>query len=310
VLTTWLQQIIDAITQAAPPGTFLSFSYNIKGLIAVILVGLICGAVGSLVVGNRMAFFSDAMAHCAFAGIALGLLMAVVGDAEKDGPFYTFGVPFVMVCFGALVGLGIAYVRENTSLASDTVIGVFFAGAIGFGAMLFRALSQRSTFNPENFLFGDLISIAVNDLLLLAALAVAATLSMSVMYNTLVFSSFNQSLARSRRVPLRLCNYLFILLLALIVNLCIKIVGALLINAFLIVPAATAILLTRNMRQMFWTTIGLTLLVGIGGVLLTWEIGNSFDLTVGFGGLIIVLSVFLFFAAMIVGPLLRNRRAA
>src|SRR5206468_1542411 len=100
------------------------------------------------------------------------------------------------------------------------------------------------------------------DLITLVLLALVTAGLLAWLYNSLVLTSFNPSLALSRRVPVRLCSYVFIVLLALIVNLCLKIVGALLINALLVVPAATAANLCRNMRQLFWTTIGLCLLVG------------------------------------------------
>src|SRR5262249_9502512 len=154
----------------------------------------------------------------------------------------------VMVAFGVVIGLGIAFVREFTAQANDTVIGVFYAGAIGLGAIFLKAGSSRRYLPPEDFLFGNLVTVQPMDLIVLAALAVGAGGVLAVMYNHLLFTSFNRSLALSRRVPVRLCNYLFIVLLALIVNLCLKVVGAMLINALLIVPAATAANLSRNMR--------------------------------------------------------------
>src|SRR3954469_20492038 len=99
-----------------------SWDFTTRSLIAVIVVSLICGAVGSLVVGNRMAFFSDALAHCAFAGIALGMLGLLAVDALKASGYWV--LPAVMVAFGVAVGVAIVYVRETTGLASDTVIGV------------------------------------------------------------------------------------------------------------------------------------------------------------------------------------------
>ncbi len=312
--TAWVNHLIDFLCNFFPEGTLYSYSYNVQGLLAVLLVSLICGAVGALVVGNRMAFFCDALAHCAFAGVGLGVLLALLSGATHEKEIAHWVLP-IMVSFGFLVGLGIAFVREKTSLASDTVIGVFFAGAMGLGVMIFKPLSRRSYFHPEHFLFGDLMSLNTEDLVLLFGLALVTAVVLVFMYNSMVLTSFNPSLARSRQVRVRLCNYLFIMLLALIVNLCLKIVGLLLINAFLIVPAATASLVCRNMRQVFWSTIGICLLVGVSGQWLSWELtipdpaSPREPLRFGASGIIIVLSVVLFFAAMAIGPLLRGRKA-
>jgi zinc transport system permease protein len=130
------------------------------------------------------------------------------------------------------------------------------------------------------------------------------------MCNDLVFTSFNPSLARSRRIRVELCNYLLVILLALIVNLCLRTVGALLINALLVVPAATAANLARNMRQLFWLTIGLCVGVGVFGFWLSWEVAlpvaGSRPIQFGSSGVIVVLSVVRFFASMVVGPRLRR----
>jgi zinc transport system permease protein len=213
-----------------------------------------------------------------------------------------------MVGFGVLVGVAIAFVREKTSLASDTVIGVFFAGAVGFGAVLLKGLSRRRDFNPENFLFGDVGTVRAEDLVLLFVLAVVTGAVLVWLYNHLVFTSFNTSLARSRRIPVRLCNYLLIILLGVIVNLCLRTTGALLINAMLIVPAATAANVCRNLRQLFWTTIGLCVLVGIAGQWLSWDVQftdqDGETIYLGTGGMMVVLSVLLFYVSMAVRPLL------
>lgn len=315
MILRWLAAIIDFLTRLAPEGSVLQMPGTVRGLLAVILVCAVCGAVGSLVVGNRMSFFSDALAHCAFAGVALGLLGGLVVGAVKDGAFDQWGIPLVMVFFGVLVGVGIAYVKENTVLANDTVIGVFFAGAIGFGAMFFKALNVRSRITPENFLFGDPSYVLNADLLILILLTLCTILVLPWVYNRLVFTSFNASLARSRQISMRTFNYVFIVLLALIVNLSLKTVGALLINAMLIVPAAAAGNVSRNMRQMFWLSIGLSLVSGLGGAALSMLIGFrdpvSGDMVYfGWGGTIVVLSVFFFFLSMIAGPLIRGRQTA
>jgi zinc transport system permease protein len=309
----WLDEAIRALTTRMPAGTFLSYGFNVRALLAIMLVSLLCGAVGSLVVGNRMAFFSDALAHCAFAGVSLGFLLALFAGVRGKADFAHW-ITFIMVVFGIGIGIAIAYVREKTALASDTVIGVFFAGAIGFGAMFFAVANNRAFFNPETFLFGDPQTVGSEDLVILLLLAGVTALFLVFFYNGLVFTSFNPSLARSRRVPVRLCNYLFIVLLALLVNLCVKTVGALLINALLIVPAATGSNVCRNLRQLFWTTVLLCLFTGIFGHWLSWAvqppIGNGQKLEFGSAGTIVVLGVLLFFASMVAGPRLRGRQAA
>jgi zinc transport system permease protein len=309
MLSQWLDQGIEKFTQLFPPLTFFSFEFNVRATLAVLLVSFACGVVGSLVVGNRMAFFSDALAHCAFAGVALGFLLALAAGVHNPTDFAHWVTP-VMVVFGICVGLLIAVVREKTSLANDTVIGVFFAGAIGLGAIFLPFVSRRRYFNPENFLFGDPVTVTSQDLLYLVALVLITGAVLVFMYNDIVFASFNPSLALSRKVRVRFCNFTFIVLLALIVNLCLQTVGALLINAMLVVPAATAANLCRNLRQLFWCTVGLCLFVGAAGLSLSWQISVASSdptnpISFGIGGIMVVLSVLLFFFSMLLSPRLR-----
>jgi zinc transport system permease protein len=303
----WLDHWIENFTSQFPHNDYLGSPTYIHGLLAVLLVSLICGAVGSLVVGNRMAFFSDALAHCAFAGVGLGLLLAIfTGAGPRDMDVW---IPAIMVGFGVLVGLGIAYVRDKTTLASDTVIGVFFAGAIGFGAVMLKAATARVYYSPEQFLFGDIVFVTGHDIVTLFFLALVTVAFLIWMSNRLVFASFNASLALSRQIPVRLCNYLFIVLRAVIVNLCLRTVGALLINALLIVPAATAANLCRNMRQLFWCSIGLCLFSGVFGQWLSSEVSEVTGFHPGDSGTIVVVAVLLFFISMAIDPWLKKRRS-
>jgi zinc transport system permease protein len=303
--------LIDSLSSALG----YDYTFQFRALLSILLVTAICGMVGALVVGNRMAFFSDAMAHCAFAGVALGILLTLFVSAGKHPETYRWLIPLVMVAFGALVGLAIAFVKEKTDLASDTVIGVFFAGAIGFGAMLLSALKQRRAIDPETFLFGSPLYVQDIDFLYLAILLALVVALLVWRYNHLLLASFNSSLARSRRISLRLNNYLFILLLALIVNFSIVTVGALLINAMLIVPAATASNIARNLRQMFWLTLGFSMAAGLAGLYLSSafyvRFPSGIEMEFGPSGTIICISVLLFFVSILAPgvyrKLLKNR---
>lgn len=285
--------------------------YQVGAFLSVLLISAICGLVGALVVGNQMAFFSDAMAHCAFAGISLGLIIAFAMGFTGKSPELYWLLPLVMALFGALIGVGIAFVRERTGLSSDTVIGVFFAGAIGFGAMILQANRSRRLFDPERFLFGGPMYVQPLDALILLVLLVVTFAILLLRYNQFVLASFNPSLARSRGIKVAVNNYLFIVLLALIVNFSISTVGVLLINALLVVPAATASNVSSTMRRLF----GITVLTSIATGLLGLWLSQSMTIKIhgepqqfGVSGTIICVGVAAFALSMLV-PSLRRRFA-
>ncbi len=219
----WLEHWLQLFCNQFPEGSFFSYRFNLIAALALVLVSLNCGMVGSLVVGSRMAFFSDALAHCAFAGVSIGFVIFAVflSGSRPDSEFWNWVTP-VMIIFGILVGYGIALVRQRTGLASDTVIGVFFAGAIGLAAMIRRLISSRHLFSLEDFLFGDPLVATGADLVNLFLLTLVTAGLLAFIYNRLLLSSFNPSLALSRRVSIQLVQYLFVMLLALVVNLCLR----------------------------------------------------------------------------------------
>jgi zinc transport system permease protein len=237
------------------------------------------------------------------------MLLSLAGnDPDQD----QWMVPLVMVVFGIIVGVAIAFVRENTSLASDTVIGVFFAFAVGFGGMLLSTLRRSTFLDPEKFLFGSILFVTETDILVLALMLVFLAGILAWSYNFIVFASFSPSLARSRGIKVRFLNFLFIALLALIVNLCLRAVGALLINAMLVVPAATAANVGRSARGMFWWTMLAAMAASIGGLCVSSTVsipvGRGDPIQLGPSGTIVVLSVAMFFCSLLM-RILRDRRA-
>jgi zinc transport system permease protein len=301
------QSIIDSIAAQFPDRSFFNFSPNLNAMLAILLVGLICAGMGGLVVGNRMAFFSDALAHCAFAGVALGVIVCIAFGVSDDA--FRDWITAVMVAFGVAVGVLIAWVRDRTGLASDTVIGVFFAFAVGLGAVFIKLIAQqRRAPSLETFCFGDPLTVTAGQIAILAGLLVAVSIFLVWHYNELVLTSAHPSLALSRRVPVVFLRFVLVILLALIVNLSLQIVGVLLITGMLIVPAAAAANLSRNLRQHFWWTVALTVGCGLIGQGLSWEISErSQRVELGIGGVILVLLSLTFFVSMAVGPLLRGR---
>ena len=200
--------------------------------------------VGSLVVGNRMAFFSDAMAHCAFAGVALGLLIIAfaMGFDRAVGRVARGSSRSSWSRSASSVGVGIAFVRERTGLANDTVIGVFFAGAIGFGAMLLPGRSAAPARSTRSSSCSAASSLVQRPTCCHARRSCWWSRPCSRL--AVQPARLRQLQPEPGPVPRgrgsRSNNYLFIVLLALVVNLSIKAVGVLLINALLVVPAAAA----------------------------------------------------------------------
>jgi len=307
----WLDERLTSVKDSFAQGSLLSNKQMLLALISVTLVSLICGAVSSLVLSNRMAFFSDALAHFAFAGVALGILLNLAGMLVNDD----WIVP-VMVLFGIAAGCGIAYVRQRSALANDTIIGVFFAGAMGLGGVLLTAVAKigggRGAQNPENFLFGAPEATTSQQIVYLLILLGITVVFLGWRYNGLVMASFNASLARSRQVSVQLGNYLFIIFLAMTVNACLKVVGALLINALLILPAATAGNVSRSLREFFWISLLISMMAGLGGffVSATWQptVGSK-TLPLSSGGVIVLVGTLCFFLSLLLGPWLRGPRA-
>lgn len=276
-------------------------------MVGLIAVGIACGLVGCLVVGSRMAFFSDALAHCAFAGVSLGFLLFELIKLRMglaDEQFWWWVTP-LMVVFGAGVGMGVSFVRQRTSLGNDAVIGVFFAGSLGLAATLSQAISSRKIFSLEEFLFGDPLLIQSGQIILLTAVLAITALFMGLGFNGLVLGSFNTSLARSRAISIDWLQTGFIVLLAVVINVCLRVVGVLLINALLIVPAAIAMNLSSNLRQMFWITLATSVGLSVTGQIVSWEVQVRYDVPVGIAGTIVTLAVLAFTLTM---PLARRGR--
>src|SRR5262249_25551099 len=166
--------------------------------------------------------------------------------------------------------------------------------------------------NLEVFLFGEPLYTSAKDLELLVWLIVLTGVLLCFMYNDMVFASFSTSLARSRRGRANLCPNLFIVLLGVIVNVSIQIVGVLLINGLLIVPAATAANISTNMRQFFHRAVALAVCVGLVGYWLSLivriPISVGDPLRLGASGTIVVLSVLVFVLSMLIGPIGRVAR--
>ncbi|MBQ9452090.1 MAG: metal ABC transporter permease [Desulfovibrio sp.] len=226
-----------------------------QALLGLLLLAPMASVLGVEVINFRMAFFSDAIGHAAFAGVALGLLLAVPPRIS-------------MPLFGVLVGLGIVAVRRKSSLSADTVIGIAFSAVVAFGlAVVSRA--EGVARDMQRFLYGDILTITEGEIAFLLVLFVVLLLFQIVGYNRLLLIALNPVMARSHGIRVALWQYVFAGLLALVVMFSVWAVGVLLVTAMLIVPAATARNLAHSAGGMFWWALLVGLSSAFAGLVLS-----------------------------------------
>lgn len=237
-----------------------------QALLAIILITPLLGMMGTMVVNNRMAFFSDTLGHSALTGIAIGVIIGL-----KD--------PLIsMLAFALLISVALCVVKKMTKSSSDTIIGVFSSSAVALGIVV---LSQGGGFSKySRYLIGDILSITEREI---ASLVIVLGLVLAFwffQFNKLLLVSVNPVLARSRGVSVLLTEILFTALVAVIVTVSIQWVGILIINSLLILPAATARNLAKNMQSYHLISVLLSLMAGITGLILSYYWGTATGATI------------------------------
>ncbi|MBE7491594.1 MAG: metal ABC transporter permease [Planctomycetes bacterium] len=222
-------------------------------LAGVLLVSLASGVLSPIVVANRMAFFSDAVAHSSLAGVVLGMLLGL-------------GHPVLsMAAFGVMVSLVIASLRQRSPLALDTLLGVAMAGSLAVGLVLYHYVRGYS--DLHSYLLGQVSLLGWADAAILGANAAIAVVLVALFANRLTLVAVSRNLAQARGVAVARYEYLLIVMLGLVVSLSVRAVGILMVNALLVVPAATARHVARSFAGLFWASIGVSLAAGVTGLL-------------------------------------------
>jgi zinc transport system permease protein len=248
------------------PFSFVQFTFMKNALLAILLIAPIFGLAGTLVINNRMSFYSDALGHSALAGIALGTVIGL-----KD-PVYS------MILFAILFGLGISSVKNHARSSTDTIIGVFSSSAVALGIAL---LSRNGGFARYNrYLVGDILTIKGADILLIAGVLVLLLLFYGLFFNHLLIISVNQSLAVSKGIRSRLLENLFMVLIAILVTVSIKWIGTLLINSLLILPASAARNIARSVRQYHALAVLFSLISCLSGLILSYYFDTAAGATI------------------------------
>ena len=259
----------------------LSYAFMQRGMIAAILVGIVCAVVGSYMVLRGMAFFGDALAHTILPGIALGYL--VNGGAREPLFWWSLGTSIA-------AALGIGAISKNSQIKEDTAIGIIFAGMFALGIALISTVRSYAV-DLSHFLFGDVLSVSALSLWLIVIFGGIVLLTVFAFYKEFTTLSFDPVLAATLRLPVGLLNNLLLVLIAVTVAVSLQTVGVALMVAMLVTPAATAYLLTNRLSHMMLLGAGIAALSGVIGLYL------SFYMSIASGAAIVLTATVFFLIA-------------
>jgi zinc transport system permease protein len=287
---TWLfaplrQQIQAWAVAGDLPGAF-QYGFVINALICAFFIGPILGGVGTMVVTKRLAFFSQAVGQAALTGVALGIILG----EPLTAPYVTlFG-------FCILFGLVLNFTKNRTKMSTDTLIGVFLSISMAVGASLLIFVAGKINVHiVDQVLFGSILTVNDLDMTVLVVISALVMTMGVVRYNRMLMASFNPQLAHVRGVNVSFLDYLFVLMITVITVASVKIIGAMLVEALLLIPAAAARIVTRTIRGFFICTIVISTLSCLIGIIapMLW------DLPVPSGGSIVLVTAVFFYLATV-----------
>ena len=244
------------------PFEMLRWDFMKNAMLALLLMAPLFGLMSTMIVTGRMSFFSDALGHSAFTGIAIG---AICGMSAPTWAAVLFSVVFALI---------FSYVRSRSNQAADTLIGVFSSTAVALG--IFIATLGGSSFTKYNqYLIGDILSVTPGEIALLALVLLAVLIFWVLCANRLTLTAIHPQLASSRGIPVGLSQTLFTVAIAVVVTLSISSVGLLILNSLMVLPGASARNVSKNLRQYHGFSVLFALLAGIGGLTVSYYLGCS-----------------------------------
>ena len=255
----------------------LAYGFVVNALLAGLMIGPVLGGLGTLVVVKRFAFFSEAVGHAALTGVAIGILLG----EPYTGPYGSlFG-------YCLLFGILLNFLRNRTGLSPDTLIGVFLSVSLALGASLLLMLAGKINVHIlENVLFGSVLTVSGQDLVVLGIVAMLVLALALPLYNRIMLASFNPQLAAVRGVAVKTLDYLFVVLVTLVTVAAVKVIGAILVGALLVIPAAAARLVSQSLKGFFFLSVLIATISTLFGILLP----IVFDLPVPSGAAIILVA--------------------
>jgi manganese/iron transport system permease protein len=238
----------------------LGYAFMQRGILAALMVGVVCAMVGTYVVLRGMAFFGDALAHSILPGVAIGYL---VGNGAREPLFWWALVSAV------ISSLGIGAISKGAKIREDTAIGIVFAGMFALGIALISTVRDYSV-DLTHFLFGDVLGVSSSDLRLIAIFGTVIVILVLVFYKEFLVLTFDPLLAVTLRLPARALENLMLILIALAIVVSLQAVGVALMVAMLVTPAAAGFLLTKRLPIMMALAAAMASLSGIIGLYISY----------------------------------------
>ena len=244
------------------PLEMLQWDFMRNALLAILIMTPLFGIMSTMIVTGRMSFFSDALGHSAFTGIAIGCICGM------SAPIWA------AVLFSVVFSLLFSFVRNRSNQAADTLIGVFSSAAVALG--IFVATLGGGSFTKYNkYLIGDILSITPGEIGTLLLVLIAVLVLWVIFSNRMTLTMVHPQLAASRGIPTKLSNTLFSTAIAVVVTLTISSVGLLILNSLLVLPGAAAKNVARNLKQYHLFSVLFALIAGIGGLVVSYYLGSS-----------------------------------
>lgn len=252
----------------------LQYTFFQHALIGSLLASIVCGMVGTYIVTRRLVFISGGLTHASFGGIGLGL--------------YTGFPPILSAAlFAVLSAFGVEWLSKRKDMREDSAIAVFWTLGMALG-IIFTFLSPGFAPDLSAYLFGNILTITLADIALLAALAAVLTLFFVLYLRPIVYVAFDREFARSQGIPVQLFEYAMMMFIALSIVACLRMVGIVLVISLLTIPQMTANLFSYRFHQIIWLSIGIGYLSCLGGLQI------SFYLNVPSGASIIFFSIIIY----------------
>jgi len=238
------------------PFEFLKYDFMKNAFIAVLLITPLFAVCGTMVVNNKLAYFSDALGHSALTGIALGTLFSLKNPL------------LAMLGFAIVFALVLSYIKSKDKSSEDTLISVCSSSAIALGLVILSVSGNFSKYS--SYLVGDILSVTSKDIIFLAVSFVLVMIIWSLIYNDLLIISINPSMAKSKNIRVKYIENIFLVLVAIIVTVSIKWVGILVINSLLIIPCAASKNISANMKAYQQRAIMIGLFSGVCGLVISY----------------------------------------